>query len=204
MYHRLSKSQLFETLPADLSLYERWLPGFKFVDAPMNSVHVVFRTKLDATADDMCGVRGEERSLAREWWMSILLPAVHSLPEDTKTRLFNTITTFQTTGILPTYLRIYSDDLPLLSSTLQDATMESSLHHHLSWYFVYCKYGQRHEIAEGETLGPEAFRLGAMFNLSTATVVSIHLAINFKCKDKRYSLFWHRQKTFSWSTSVGE
>ena len=55
-----------------------------------------------------------------------------------------------------------------------------------------------------ETLGPEAFRLGEMFDLSMAMIVSIHLAMNFKCKDMSYSLFWHHQKTYTWSSSGGE
>ena len=87
MYDRFKRSQLFETLPANLSRYECWLPDFKFMDGPVNAVHVVFRAKLDATAEDLYKERHRESCSAREWWISILIPAVHSLLDDTKTRL---------------------------------------------------------------------------------------------------------------------
>ena len=180
--------------PANLSHYERWLPGFKFMDGPVNAVHVVFRAKLDATAEELCEERRRESCLAREWWMSILIPAVHSLLDNTKTRLFNTTATFLRTGILPTYLHIYPDDVPLLNRALDNETLESTIHQHLLWYFVCSKYGQRHELSEGDTLGPEAFGLGHMFDLSLPTRVSVHLAINFHCKDTRYSLLWHKKR----------
>lgn len=204
MHKRVSKSQLFETLPDNLSSYEHWLPGFKFLDGPVNSVHVVFRVKSDAATRDIHQAQNEEKGLAREWWTSVLLPAVHSLPEDTKTRRFNTPDTYQATRILPKYLRLYSEDLPLLHGALQEATMDSSFHHHLTWYFVCCRYGQRLQISEEEILGPEAFGLPAMFDLSREVIVSIHLAMNFTCRDKTISLFWHRTKTADWSTSTSE
>ena len=53
MHKRVSKSQLFDTLPDSLSLYEHWLPGFKSLDRPVNSVHVVFRVKSDAATRDI-------------------------------------------------------------------------------------------------------------------------------------------------------
>jgi hypothetical protein len=204
MHKRLSKSQLFETLPGHLSAYNNWLPGFKLVDGPVNSVHVVFRVKSDAVAREIHQLQDDEKGLAREWWMSVLLPAVHSLPEETKTRRFNTPATYQATRILPRFLRLYSEDLPLLHGALHDATMDSSFHHHLTWNFVCSRYGQRLEVTEGEILGPEAFRLPAMFDLSREVIVSIHLAMNFTCRDKTMSLFWHRTRTAGWSTSTSE
>ena len=57
---------------------------------------------------------------------------------------------------------------------------------------------------EGEILGPEAFNLPAVFDLSRTVIVSIHLAINFTCKDKTVSLFWHRTRTSDLSTCRGE
>lgn len=203
MHDRLSKSQLFEMLPDNLSRYERWLPGFKFLDGPVNPVYVVFRVKSDANARDVHQLH-EEKGLAREWWTSILLPAIHSLSEDTRTRRYNTPSTFQTTRVLPKFVRIYSEDLALLHEALQEATMECSFHLHLAWYFVSSKYGQRVELVAGEILGPEAFNLSAMFDLSRTVIVSIHLAINFTCKDKTVSLFWHRTRTADWSTSRGK
>ena len=52
--------------------------------------------------------------------MSVLIPAVSSLPDDTKTHLFNIPSTSQITGILPMYVHIYPDDLRLLDIALQD------------------------------------------------------------------------------------
>ncbi len=203
MSSRLKRSQLFESLPADLSQYEHWLPGFPLIDGPGNSVHVVFRPNSNATAADLRDVQDQETTLAREWWMSILIPALSLLPDDTKTHLFNVPNTSQITGILPMYIRIYPNDLRLLDVALQATTRESNFEY-LSWYFVCSKYGQRFDLEEGEVLGPAAFHLSEMYDFQSAAKVSIHLAMNFRCKDSTYSLFWEREKTYTWSSPGSE
>lgn len=147
---------------------------------------MVFRPNSDATVSDLCSLQERQRGLLKECWKSVLIPALKSLPQHVETHSFNNPSTCQATGILPTYMRIYSDDLDLLDNALQ--AEESSLYH-LSWYFVCSKYGQRLQVAQGEALGPEAFRLDRMFDLSNVTKVSIHIGMNFQCSDARYSLF---------------
>ena len=82
-------------------------------------------------------------NLMREWWMTVFLPAINSLPEDSKTRLFNATSTALTTGILPTYVKIYPADVHSLNRAMHH--MESGLNDHFSWYFICSKFGQRHE-----------------------------------------------------------
>ena len=86
-HSRLKKSQLFEPLMGNLAKYNSWLPGFTLMDGPVNSVHVIFRVLSDATVEHLPDLQDRQKYLAREWWMTILMPALRSLPEDTKTRI---------------------------------------------------------------------------------------------------------------------
>ena len=193
IYQELRRSQLFDPLPRDLADYNKWLPGFKLL---RNGMHVVLRAKMDATPMNLRSEQEQQSSLQNKWWMSIFIPALNSLPDECRTRLFNATQTIQRTKIMPEYIRIYKEDLPLLDRALQDVLGLDDL----DWYFVQWMYGQRMDLEEDEHLGPDAFRLGDMFNLSSATKFSIHIALNFACKDSNYSLFWNRNRALNWSS----
>ena len=142
-------------------------------------------------------------NLMREWWMTVFLSAINSLPEDSKTRLFNATSTALTTGILPTYVKIYPADVHSLNRAMHH--MESSLNDHFSWYFICSKFGQRHEgMNHDGVLCPDAFGLSEMSNLSHVDKVCVHVATNFACKDDRFSLFQDHLNTQSWSSSTSE
>ena len=130
---------------------------------------------------------------------SLLVPAVHSLPADSRTRLYNTTETFQATGDPPKYMRLYDEDIDDLDVALADATVLSPLNSALSWHFVYIRYGQRCELEKEGGMGPHSFGLAHQFRLERVTRFSAHLAMNFKCLDQGYSLFWDRERSRGWS-----
>ena len=195
LHTRIKKSKLFATLPENLCNFETWLPGFRLVDGPAAKVWVIFRPKSSATADDVSEWQTNCQNLPRVWWNCVLIPAVKSLPDSSRTRRFNAVHTFEVTQVFPTYMRIYREDLEAIDQALDDAPQQLSDFH---WFFLCSSYGQRRELREDEQLGPSAFGLGDVFDLTSALRVSIHLAMNFKCTDDRFSLFWGYDRTFDW------
>ncbi len=178
---------MFEKLPENLSQFEGWLPGFRLVDGPAERVWVwvMFRPKLSATADDMEEWKSNCQSLQRVWWNCVLIPAVKSLPDSSRTRRFNAVHTMEVTQVFPTYMRLYEEDLREVDQALDTTPQQLS---DFSWFFVCFSYGQRKELEVGEPLSPGAFRLGEVFDFTSTLRVSIHLAMNFKCTDDNFSL----------------
>ena len=116
----IKKSKLFETLPANLSDFETWLPGFRLVDGPAAKVWVIFRLKSSATADNVSEWQTNRQNLPRVWW-NCVLPAVKSLSDSSRTRRFNAVHTFEVTQVFPTYMRIYGEDLRDIDQALDAA-----------------------------------------------------------------------------------
>ena len=53
-------------------------------------------------------------------------------------------------------------------------------------------------MKEGESLGAASFQLEELFDQTAVIRVFIHVAINFKCTDNRFSLFWGAYRTQRW------
>ena len=66
------------------------------------------------------------------------------------------------------------------------------------WCFICFGYRQRKLPEDESSLGPEPFGLGAMFDLSNIVKISLHIAVNLTCTYALHSLFWHRERTYSW------
>lgn len=173
-----------------------WLPGFKLTDSvvPYTHVYVILNPKSSTPPHVLSEWMSNQRNLSKVWWDSIFIPALLSLPVTTRTRHFNIVRTAQITHILPSYVRLYDEDMVALDQALH-AQREMD---DFEWFFIVSAFGQRRLLREGEILGPEAFGFNEMFDLTKAIKVSIHIAMNFVCTDSTYSLFWHRQRTFGW------
>ena len=196
LYPMVKRSRLFNELPTNLTSFERWLPGFKLLpDActQPSSVHVILRPKSSATALDLSEWQKNNRNLLNMWWTSIFIPAIRSLPQDTRTRRFNAVRAIQITGTLPTCMRLYEEDIVALDRALDARHLDD-----FEWYFTSFAYGQRKLLDEDEFVGPEAFGLGDMFDLTSVLKISIHIAMNFTSNDSMYSLFWALDPTFTW------
>jgi hypothetical protein len=196
----ITRSQLFEPLPETLSDFEKWTPSFNvFSDShPNGKLMVVFRAKASASADDVEQWRVHERTLMETWIRTVLVPAVDSLPADSRTRMGNASSTCLTTGILPNYVRIYGEDVEELDALLPHVTAASPLNGALSWYLMFVRLGQRHQLQPGEELGPQSFGLGDEFDLSRTVRFSVHLAMNLTSMDPGFSLFWNRPELRRW------
>ena len=200
-YRALSKSLLLEPMPEHLGKFSNWMPYFRLVDGPAEPVHVLIRLGPNTTESEGDEWLKNERRLPWIWVKSVLLPAILLLPESTRTRLNNTAQTTETTGVLPSYVRIYKEDLELLDSAVGAAYATSGITN-LSWCYIVCKFGQQLMLMDGEVLGPESFRLGAMFQVDLLDMVSVHLALNFSSvnEEEEYDVFWDRPKLNTWAS----
>ena len=82
------------------------------------------------------------------------------------------------THILPSYLRLYEEDLAALEEHLEVGDVDD-----FTWFFYSCKFGQRKLAKREEPLGAGAFGLDDCFDLSKALRVSLHLGVNFESRD---------------------
>ena len=124
MHHHIKKSRLFEQLPVSLSQFEAWLPAFRLADGPVTRVQVVLRPKMTVSADTLTEWQKNCQSLAAVWWRCVLIPAVQSLPESSRTCQFNAINTVERTQIFPVYLRLYEEDMSAIDQNLDAAPQE--------------------------------------------------------------------------------
>ena len=197
MHAKICRSNLFDDLPAELASFNKWLPAFRLTDSivPYCSVYVILRPKPTASANVILEWQTHTKNLPRLWWNSVFIPALRFLPADTRTSHFNIIRTVQRTGILPSCMHLYDEDMANLDIALDAPTCGMD---DFKWYFMIYGYGQRKLIDEAESLGPESFGLGEMLDLTKVSKISLHIAINFACTDTSYSLFWHRERTYGW------
>lgn len=126
--------------------------------------------------------------------MGVLLPAISAL-ETSRTRRYNTVETALSTGILPKYVRLYPEDLAELD---EEATTSSPHFTSLTWFFALYKFGRFFLFCPVDTLGPESFGFGSMFEVDRLDSISVHLALNFASDDNMYDLFWNRQRIKDW------
>ena len=140
-----------------------------------------------------------ERGLPQVWVRHVLLSAVASLETSRRTRRFNTVETALSTDILPKYVRLYREDLDELDEKLEEATSSSSHFTTLMWFFALYKFGQRFLCCTRDTLGPESFGFGSMFQADRLDSVSVHLALNFSSNEDMYDLFWDRLRIKDWT-----
>jgi hypothetical protein len=80
--------------------------------------------------------------------------------------------------ILPTYTRLYQEDIAMLDRALDAATRVSAIGSDLDWFFVCWQLGQRHELELEEVLGPTAFGLSDLFDTSSCYKFSAHIGFN--------------------------
>ena len=139
-----------------------------------------------------------ERGLPQLWVRHVLLPAVASLETSRRTRRFNAVETALSTDILPKYVRLYREDLDELDEKLEEATSSSSYFTTLMWFFALYKFG-RFLCCTRDTLGPESFGFGSMFQADRLDSVSVHLALNFSSNEDMYDLFWDRLRIKDWT-----
>jgi hypothetical protein len=193
----VGKSQLFDELPAELSSFNKWLPGFKLTSSvvPYSDVYVVFRPKSTAAANVISEWKEHPKKLPKVWFMVVLIPALRCLPPNTRTRRFNGLQTIQQTDLLPSYVRLYNEDIVSIDQALLAPVGEMD---DFNWFFMCHGFGQRKLLEEDDSLSPEAFGLGIMFDLTNIVKISLHIAINITCADASYSLFWHRERTHNW------
>ena len=120
----LNRSKIFQPLPSTLSKYEQWTPTFNLLtdSHPNAPVKVVFRLKESACPTDMEQCKKNQSNLFHTWMSTILIPAVDSLPCDSRTRLNNTSHTYLSSGMLPTYVKIYGEDVDELDSAFRHQT----------------------------------------------------------------------------------
>ena len=192
-FSEFKKTEFFEPLPEDLSDYEKWFPAFRLFDGSVGAVMVLLRPKDNAAPDDIAEWQRNAQSLPALWWTSVLIPAMKTLPLTSRTRRYNALNTSEETHILPTYLRLYEEDVAALDWSIASTGLAD-----FNWFLYSCKFGQRKLLETGQSLGPGSFGLDDAYDLTTAMRVSLHIAVNFRCIDGSSSLFWSFDETKRW------
>ena len=123
----------------------------------------------------------------------VLILVMKALPRKSRIRRYNAITTSKETHILPSYLRLYEEDVATLDRSIASTGLAD-----FTWFLYSCKFGQRKLLETGQSLGPGPFGLDDGYDLNTAMRVSLHLALNFSCIDNSSSLFWSFDETKRW------
>ena len=137
-YKATSKGGIFEYLPDNLKEFQARQPSFRLVAGPrISDVMVVFRPKPEAVPDNVKKWREEQSNLPCTWWTKILILALHLLLAASRIWRFNTTATFQATGTLPKYIKLYHEDLKQLEHNLAVVSQISPFKDNLSWYFMH-------------------------------------------------------------------
>ena len=94
-------------------------------------------------------------------------------------------------------MRVYGD-LDELDQKLEEFISWSSHFASLTWFFAVCKFGQCF-LCTTESLGPETFGFGYMFEGDLLDSVSVHLALNFSSDEEEYKFFWDHLRIYTWA-----
>ena len=92
-----------------------------------------------------------------------------ALPLTSRTRRYNAVTTSEETHILPSYLRLYEEDVAALDRSIASTGLAD-----FTWFLYSCKFGLRKLLETGQSLGPGLFSLDDGYDLTTAVRVSLH------------------------------
>jgi hypothetical protein len=85
-----------------------------------------------------------------------------------------------------------------LDALLPHTTAAFPLNGTLSWFQMFVRLGQHHQLQPGDEMGPQSFGLGEEFDLSRKVRFSVHLAMNLTSLDPDFSMFWNRQELGRW------
>ena len=194
----VSKCDFFNTTyTATLRPIANYNPGFKFLDLPGASLNIISVLNTYAIVQEAEQIKSNDSLFALEFYRNILIPAIEGLAIQSKTRSNNLVTAFRHSNTLPIYFRIFQEDLPALSQSIetQFATSDHNTTYH--YFFVYFKFGQMKTIVPPITM--QSLNLDLVVADSSILLgASIHVALNFAHIDPRYSVFWSTDNTASY------
>lgn len=95
-----------------------------------------------ATPHEAEQVRSSDTLFTLEFYRNILIPSVEGLSVESKIRSNN----LRHSNTLPVYFRIYEDDLPALSRSIETQFLTSDHNTTYRYFFVYFKFGQMKTI----------------------------------------------------------
>ena len=165
-------------------------PGFKFLKLPGASLNVIGVHNNHAKPHEAEQVRSSDTLFALEFYRNILIPLIEGLSVESKTRSNNLCHS----NTLPVYFRIYEDDLPALSRSIETQFLTSNHNTTYRYFFVYFKFGQMKTIVPPNSM--QSLNLDIVVaDRSLILGASIHVALNFSHNDPRFSVFWRSNTT---------
>ena len=190
-YIYLRKTQFFSLdayADADHRKYGKYLPGFKFVDIPGATLKVVGILRRRAPLETIEDTIKFPQCIANTFFNKVLNAAISCLPIVTRTRQNNL--SLSSRGHLPTYYRLYPEDIPVLSNEIKQALKSLPRDDQFTFYFVYMKFGQQQCIIPPLTISSLNLDM-VIADVHKIEYSCCHIAVNFHHSSGDYSVFWH-------------
>ena len=142
---------------------------------PCATVQVIARVNDRTSLGDAQHAFEEQYSLAQKYFCRVLAPAIDALPENSRTRQFNTSATVIETEVLPDYFMLYAEDIHDLSQALATTPTPWCPY---TFYFATWKFGQKYKIDTLPITLPD-LRLEQVFDDTLVDKVSFPFCYDF-------------------------
>ena len=193
----LKKADLFPHLVGPMKPHDDFFPAFKIADTAGAPVYVVGRVCSNANDVDVRWLKDNQQEFAKSYWHAVFNQGVSRLA-NTRTLANNQPTTASSSATMPTYYRVYPEDLTALSHSLQDFDLTGTPAACLKFAYCTWKFGQQHRAPTDLSFAPEHFYMQEMFDLAKVDRVSIHVALNFLPQRQHFSAFWLSDEIGRW------
>ena len=147
----ISKSDVFNSdiyQGTTLNQHAKFFPGFVLSEIPGAPLRVLGVLNARTSVEEVECIAQNPSRFADEFFQHVLTPAFRSMPQETRTRKNNLALEF-----LPSYFRVYPEDLPILSTHIKSAVRSLPEDKPYRHYFMYCKYGQQFSLSNLGFLG---------------------------------------------------
>lgn len=181
----LAKTDFYGSLPVPLKSYEGWKPSFAFAAVPGGVVNVVGFPRTTSTLADVRESFEEVQKLPSLYLLKVLIPAMKQLPFNSRTRRNNLLQSYEESEQLPTYLRVYPEDLSRLSNAIVRVSDSWSP---LFFTFMTWRFGQQMRVTSPLSL--ENTMIDQIVNPTKVEGACYHVAFNFGSIRRDMSHFW--------------
>ena len=174
----------------EMRKHTEYIPGFKFADMPGAPLNVVGFLKPTTTLNQLEDVNLSDFAT---FYKKILNKSIDRLPLTTRTRCNNMTMSYKETHTLPTYYRLYPEDIPALSTNICRALRSLDDSYPFQYYFAYHKFGQQQLLQIPVTI--QSILTHILADQSLIIHASFHLALTFRYRNDSFSVFWRPDPT---------
>lgn len=167
-------------------LWRDFMPGFDLLDivgGPVKVVGVVNRTGSMEDIEDMA----TKRDKSHYFFLHVLVEAINTLPEKTRTRAHNLALQSAHCKVLPSYFRIYMEDIDALSTAI--ITAQRALPPNAPYRF-YFEFGQQLRISHPISIDSVGLSC-IIYKPQKVQSCCLHIATTFTHTSPTFSTFWN-------------